>query len=197
MRTRFVLFTLAATLVASLAVAPAAHAQIGFGVKAGPTFATLDSEVLDYESRTGFQGGIFIGGNRDGLFGAQAEVLYAKKSFETAQLGLKTDLYFISIPVLMRLNIGSRNRNSVSVYAIGGPSFDINLKAEQENLDIKDNYESLDIGMVGGGGIEIARIILEGRYSWGLRNVLEATVLNRDANVKTNSFAVMVGFRFN
>ena len=198
MRTRFAFVTVAAVLLATLATASSVRAQgVGFGIKLGPTFTTLNSEVLDFESRTGFQGGIFIGGNRDGLFGAQAEVLYAKRSAETEQLGLRTDLHFISIPALIRLNIGSRNRNSVALYAIGGPSIDINLKAEQNDLDIKDNYETVDIGLLGGGGIEIARIIFEGRYSWGLRDVFEATLLNRDTHVKTNSFAVMVGFRFN
>lgn len=185
-------------VLAILVMAQPAQAQgVGFGIKGGPIYTKFSSEVVDFESRTGFQGGIFVGGNRNGVFGGQLEILYAKKSTETERLGLKTDAYFIQLPLLLRLNIGSSNRNGFIAYAIGGPSFDINLKAEQNDLDIKDNYESFDVGLVGGGGIEIARIILEGRYSWGLRNVLDATIDREFTDIKSNSFSVLVGFRFN
>src|SRR5688572_4589989 len=104
MRTRFAFCTVVLGVLATFAIAPSAQAQgVGFGVKAGPIYTKFSSDIVDFESRTGFQGGIFIGGNRDGVFGAQLEVLYAKRSTETEQLGLTTDAYFLQFPLLLRL----------------------------------------------------------------------------------------------
>jgi len=82
-------------------------------------------------------------------------------------------LQYLEIPILMRINTGSSNRNSISPYGLIGPVFDVNLKAKQGNLDVKSNYESLDIGVLGGIGIEISRALVEVRYNKGLRNVLK------------------------
>jgi hypothetical protein len=46
-----------------------------------------------------------------------------------------------------------------------------------------------------GGGIEVARIIFEARYTRGMRQVNES--FNDLAELKTHSFAVLFGFRFN
>jgi hypothetical protein len=43
-----------------------------------------------------------------------------------------------------------------------------------------------------GGGIEISRIVLEGRFTWGLRNVLQAP-----GDLKTEAFGLLGGVRFN
>ena len=83
----------------------------------------------------------------------------------------------------MRVNIGSRSRNGVSIYGLVGPVFDINLKASLNDLDVKSKYESLDFGILGGVGIEITRFLVEGALTTkGLRNVLKsgnATSLRR------------------
>ena len=175
----------------------------GIGAKIGPLWssfdsATVGSTTVNFDTSTGWEGGIWFGGNRGGRVGVMGEVLYAKKKQEVAgQTGSSTSLKYLEIPILMRVNIGSRSRNGISVYGLVGPVFDVNLKAEANGVDVKKGYESLDIGILGGAGIEITRFLVEGRYNHGLRNVLKSTNVASATDIKTHSFALLFGVRFN
>jgi hypothetical protein len=169
---------------------------VGFGVKGGYLFSSFSQVGSDFSNNNGWEAGIFFGGNRGGVFGAMGEILYAKRSAKDSH-GTIDDQYFLEVPILLRLNLGSANRNSGAiVYLIGGPAFDILLKAQQNNLDVKSNYEGLDYGVIGGAGIEVSRFLVEGRVNWGLRNVLKVTGLNTN-DLKIRSVAVLAGLRFN
>ncbi len=154
---------------------------VGVGVKGGLIFANTDA--IASNTNTGFIGGLWFG-NRDGVLGMQGEILYAKKGSTTN--GVATDLYFLEIPVMLRLNIGH-------VYGIAGPAFDILLKGAQNDLDVKSNFNELNVSFVGGGGVEVARFLIEMRAMWGLRN-LSITGL---PEFHDRSLAVLVGLRFN
>ena len=74
--------------------------------------------------------------------------------------------------MLLRVNIGSSNRHTGAiVYGIAGPMADILLKADRNGVDVKTNSESLDLGIIAGGGAA--------------------------SDVKTRSFAILGGVRFN
>lgn len=123
------------------------------------------------------------------------EVLYAKKGAKSS--GIASDNYYLEILILARVNIGSANKNTGAiVYAIGGPVFDVLLKAKQNDLDVKDNYESLNLGIMAGASVEVSRFLVEVRMNWGLRNVLKSTG-GLSSDIKTRSFAVLAGLRFN
>ena len=167
----------------------------GFGVKGGWLYSNLQAAKSDFTHRGGFIGGVFFASSRPGASVA-TEVLYLKKGAELA--GQTTDLYYLEVPVLLRVKGGSRG---MGFYGIGGPAFDIKLKDSQTNFNVKANYESLDLGFIVGAGIEASRLIVEGRYNWGLRNILKAggglTGLTGVTDIKTRSFALMAGVRFN
>lgn len=170
----------------------------GIGAKIGPLWTTFDAANnanLKFDTSNGWEGGIWFGGNRGGTVGVMGEILYAKKKQAIAGF-TGTTLQYLEIPILLRVNIGSRSRNGVSVYGLVGPVFDVNLKAEQGNLDVKDNYESLDVGVLFGGGIEITRVLIEARYNKGLRNVLKGSGASL-TEIKSQSFALLFGLRFN
>ena len=171
----------------------------GIGAKIGPLFTSYSAASCDdcFNTNTGFEGGIWFGGNRGGRVGVMGEILYAKKKQEGSGLTGSTSLQYLEIPILMRVNIGSRSRSGVSIYGLVGPVFDINLKARLNDLDVKSKYESLDIGILGGVGIEITRFIIEGRFNKGLRNVLKSDNVATFGDIKTRSFAVLFGLRFN
>jgi Outer membrane protein beta-barrel domain len=177
--------------------APASGA--GIGLKLGPLFTSYSAASCDgcFNTNTGFEGGIWFGGNRGGRVGVMGEVLYAKKKQEGSGLTGSTSLQYLEIPILARINIGSRSRNGISIYGLVGPVFDINLKASIGDRDVKSNYESLDLGLLGGVGIEITRFLVEGRFNQGLRNVLKSDNAAAFGDIKTRSFAVLFGFRFN
>ncbi len=170
------------------------HEGVGIGVKGGFLFNNFKQAQASIDNKAGWLAGIFFGGNRPGVVGVQGEILYAKKSY--AITGQTTDLYFLEIPILMRINAGSSSLNGLSFYGIVGPAFDINLKSKLNGVDVKDSYESLDIGLIFGGGVEITRFLIEARYNNGLKNVLKSTG-GSTTDLKTRSFALMAGFRFN
>jgi len=171
----------------------------GVGAKIGPLFTSYSAASCDgcFNTNTGWEGGIWFGGNRGGRVGVMGEVLYAKKKQEAAGLTGSTSLQYLEIPILMRINVGSRSRNGISVYGLVGPVFDVNLKASIGDRDVKSNYESLDFGILGGVGVEITRFLVEGRYNHGLRNVLKSDNATSFGDIKTHSFAVLFGLRFN
>lgn len=115
----------------------------GFGVKGGFLFSSSREADSTFKNNNGWGAGIFTANND-----------------------------YLKIPVLLRVNIGSSNRHTGAiVYGIAGPMADILLKADRNGVDVKTNYESLDLGIIAGGGAA--------------------------SDVKTRSFAILGGVRFN
>ncbi len=168
----------------------------GIGAKIGPLFTSYSGASANFENKAGFEGGIWFGGNRGGAVGVMGEILYAKKKQSVKGVTGSTTLQYLEIPILIRVNVGSRSRNGVSVYGLIGPVFDINLKAKQNDLDVKKNYESLDLGILGGVGVEVTRFLVEARFNKGLKNVLKGGG-GTSTDIKTKSFALLFGVRFN
>ena len=52
----------------------AAASGIGFGVKGGPVFANFSSDIVNFDTKTGWAGGIFIGGSRAHTIGVMEEI---------------------------------------------------------------------------------------------------------------------------
>ena len=188
-----------------LSAAPAADAAasprfaksegFGIGVKGGPLFNSLSADNISYSKRNGFEFGIWFGGNRGGRVGVMGEILYAKKG--AAQNGVNTDVYYLEIPILLRINIGSESKNGLSFYILAGEVNDIKLKAKLNGVDIGSQFASYDLGLLGGAGIEFARFLIEVRETFGLRNLAKVDNQQALGNPKQKSFAILVGFRFN
>jgi hypothetical protein len=185
---------------AAPAAAQERHEGIGIGIKGGPVFNKFiisdDEDSDDLRTRTGWMGGVFIGGNRPGLVGVGVEINYIKRTARDPDSEADFALQSIDVPVYLRINGGSRDLNGVSFYGIVGPAFDVNLKADIDGFDIKDDVEDFDINLVVGGGVEITRFIVEARYMRGLRN-LDKSFSDSSSSAKSSSFAVLFGVRFN
>jgi len=177
------------------AVAQDRHEGVGVGVKGGYLYNSLDftgDEDL-FDGEAGWMAGLFFGGNRPGNVGVMAEVNVLKKSALHAGNDEPNNLYYLQVPVMLRVNAGSRNLSGVSVYGIVGPAVDLKI-GETINSNLIDEYEGFDVSIVGGVGVEITRLIIEARGTWGQRSI--ATDFG-DEEIKSRSFAVLVGFRFN
>ena len=74
-------------------------------------------------------------------------------------------------------------------------AFDVKLKSELNGIDIGEQYEGLDFGVIAGAGVEITRFLIEARYNWGLRNILNGN-LTTTTEIKTRTFAILFGVRF-
>jgi hypothetical protein len=179
-------------MVGVLAVASSASAQ-GVGVKGGLVFADFSSDAVKYENRTGWQGGLFVGGNLPGVLGAQVEFNYLEKKTR-GLLGQEIKLDYLQIPLLLKLHTPAKTASSFQAYGIVGPSVDIKVGDSIGGIDVKDSFNGLDLGLMFGGGIEAGHLIFEGRYSRGLRKVNKA--FDDLTTIKSHSFAVLAGIRF-
>lgn len=164
------------------------------GIKFGPTFATFSSDSLDFSTRTGIHGGIFFGGNRDGAVGVQSEINWIRKNAQTDPLDRKIRIDYIQVPVLLRLNAGSSSSSGFVAYGIVGPAVEFKIADEVEGFTLDDGFEGADVSLVFGGGIEVARIIVEGRYAKGLRRV--NNTFSDLAEIKSQAFTILFGLRF-
>ncbi len=180
-----------AALVSTFLAAPVLSEAQGIGVKGGFLHSSFDAEQ-PIDSGEEWQAGLFFGGNRPGTIGFMGEFnVLAKKS--DAPSGSST-LYYFQVPALLRVNIGSSGTglNDAIVYGIAGPSLDLLFK--DELAITTDEVERVDVSIVAGVGFEISRFIVEGRGTWGFRNIAKET----DAReVKSTTFAILAGIRFN
>lgn len=190
LRVTVVVFTAWLALGASSAFAEG----IGVGAKIGPLFSDVKFDGNDVsERKTGLMGGIFIGGNRPGTVGVMVEVNYGKTLTEIS--GTDFEQHFLDVPLFLRINAGSPDPSGLAGYFLIGPAFDVRLKSEIGDQDIKENTEDFGVNLNVAGGVEIYRIIAEFRYIRGLRNI------NKDftqlSHFKSESFALLFGIRFN
>jgi hypothetical protein len=167
---------------------------IGVGVEGMITRASVhaDDAADIFKSRTGSGFGLWVGGNKNGLIGFTGEFIYLTRNVDQNGETLKTRA--LEIPAVFHVNVGSRSRNGVTVYGVAGPVFTINLKQTLADIDVSDNFNGADIGVIGGAGIELYRFAIEGRGNWGLRNISDEGDLS---TAKTFSFELLGKFRFN
>ena len=176
---------------------------LGIGALAGVSWTTVRTENdpgFDFNSGTGWQAGIWFGGNRDGRAGLMGEVSYAVKKIGD-EFDNEVERTYVQIPVLLRINTGYRERDKPSLYFLAGPVFDIQIDTKENGEDPidEDNYEGLEIGLMFGVGFEVARIGIEGRYSWGFKSVLSTDAADESGfgSTKLNTFSVVGKIRFN
>jgi hypothetical protein len=166
---------------------------IGFGVEAGFARVTIASEDDD-ENESGNAGmfGVWVGGNKGGRVGFTGEFLYVKRKI-TTDFDDEFKSTALEIPAVFHVNFGRGGPEDPLFYVLVGPVFSINLKEELNDLDISDDFNGADFGIMGGAGFEILRFAVEGRYNRGLRNIDNEGELGK---IKNHQFEVVVKFRF-
>ena len=170
------------------------HEGFGIGVLVGPLFDKTATEDVDpgnvFEGRTGLQFSLFLGGNRPGRVGIATEITLLRRKAELD--GEDVTFNTLQVPFFVRINIGSENLDSASVYVKVGPAIDVNFGSDGfETGDIDDFNVSAIVGV----GVEITRFIVEGRYIQGFRAINKE--FNETTDIKTKAFALLFGFRFN
>jgi hypothetical protein len=188
--------------LAALGTSPA-QAQ-GVGVKGGFLFSSLTGEGDEdlFEQRIGHQIGMFFGGNRTGPVGVMAEVNYGKKGAgDPDNEDNHYDIRFVSVPVVLRVNGGSRNLSGISGYGIIGPQLDWLISQKiffgDDEFDVSDDTEGFEVSLVMGAGIEITRFIVEARYIHGLKALAKDFDFADAQDLKSRAFAILFGIRFN
>jgi hypothetical protein len=143
---------------------------IGFGVEAGFARPTLESDDVS-ESGNAVMFGVWVGGNKGGRVGFTGEFLYVIRKITDDESDEELKTTALEIPAVFHINFGRGGPEDPMGYAIVGPVFTINLKQELDGVDISEEFNGADIGLMIGGGVEIFRIGFEVRYNRGLRTI--------------------------
>lgn len=129
----------------------------------------------------------------------QPELLYVKKGGETNFSGefdntVNTEYHTWDIPLLAHLKL--IDLKAFNIYGVGGPMASFVASEDNKWGDI-NNYESISENMKNaqwsfqaGGGVELGKLNLDVRYSWGLGD--SSTELERVNNNLTFSVAYKI-----
>lgn len=192
---------------AILSMATVSIAQSSFAIKGGVNFANLavDSDVIDdNKTKTGFTVGI-VNLNNYGNIGFQTELLYTRKGAEYTfgNTTVEGNLDYIEIPLTLQVPLGP-----ISIYAGGYGGFLMSAKykyGEGDNetitFDDKDAFNKLDYGLLGGVALDLGKIIIDGRFTRGLRDVengdrIVNAVPYEGNSTKNYGFQVTAGIKF-
>lgn len=184
----------------------AAQAQAGKmygGVKAGANFANVGgSDAPDNTStKTGFQGGLFVGTHVNEQFGFRIEGLYIMKGAkaDSANVSVSEKLSYIEFPLLFVYDVSSTEKMGFNLFA--GPTVGFNIGAKVEDVDIKDQINSFEFGAAIGAGLEKKMangkaLTLDARYSLGATSTTKDVTVGTttvSTDIKNRGIGLMVG----
>lgn len=165
-----------------------------FGIKGGLNYATFN-DANNVEYKTGF----LIGGYANfkiplSPVSIQPEVLYSQYGANIEDSDARYIVNYIQVPVLLKFGF-ELPAASPNVYF--GPYMSFNTKAEVENndgaLNLEDNVNDTEFGVVVGAGLDVSKIRLGLRYTAGLTNVANDDF---DTSAKNGAIALTVGIAF-
>ena len=184
------------------------QAQFAAGIKAGPNFATIDTDASageNYESRTGWHAGAFllVKGEK---FGFQPEVIFSQQGSKFKYSGspdLEANFSYVNIPLIFKLY------TIAGINIQVGPQIGFLTSAEKEDYaiaggaiteeDIKDDLKKTDLSLALGLGWDLPiGLTIDGRYNWGLTDNDDGVVTNSGApvgQIKNQVWQISVGYK--
>jgi hypothetical protein len=197
--------SLTACVVVAALAAPASGQTFEVGARAGLNLSNVTSVNDEGNSSLDWRPALVAGGfltwRGFGWIELQPEVLYSSKGAKISEEELASHLIldYVEIPVLARV---SRAAGSRRFYAAAGPYVGIRLRAKArtefsgatEELDLSDDLERRDFGLAIGGGVEAGRLVIDGRYTFGLSDI--DALAPEGTDVKNRTVSITAGFRF-
>jgi hypothetical protein len=191
---------------ACLCGVPVFGQELTVGVKGGANMATER-----FESAAGSPGVARRVGAVVGMFGTlpllswldlQPEALYSMKGSRLDLAGTKSSVWidYLEVPVLLRVSPGSGS--TFRYFVAGGPSIGFRLRARSrtqfqtatEEIDVGGDLERLDLGAAIGGGVERGPLVLDGRYTLGLKDIDKDKT--DTVKVTNRTFSLTIGIKF-
>ena len=167
-------------------------AQIKFGLKAGLNFDKFSPknarQDLKFKNSTGWQAGALLKINVPVIgIGVQPELLYTVK--KTNVDSKSNSIHYFEIPVNLRWEL---NLLLIKPFLMGGPYFGYAVNTTGKVFNADDaNIDKTDWGIGLGGGVEVWKLQLGARYSWGLQDVAV-----KDFKIRNNTFSASVAYFF-
>jgi hypothetical protein len=181
----------------------------GKGVKLGLNLHTLGGgDVQSTDSKMGFAAGGFLTYRINKLISVQPEVLItqkkanSEKDLEGGTWKYKLDLWYLEIPVLVKVAIPVESSLNPSVFA--GPVVALKLsgKGKSEFTEgvvdrVVGGLESYDFGVIFGAGVEFTLgFFKKGKFTADVRYNLGLMKINTEKDIKTRAFTFMLGYIF-
>jgi hypothetical protein len=193
-----IVITLAGLTLLSASMANAAEELYG-GIKGGVNFANQSTDPdAELDSRTGMAVGGYVGIPVNNVLSVQPEGLFTMKGAETE--GSSWKLNYIEVPVLARASFMNEASAHPAIFAGPAVGFNLSSKIEddsiEESIDVKDETNPIDFGVVVGGGVDIPfsggknSVGVDLRYTLGLNNVNDSDS-SEDLSVKNGVFQIM------
>jgi hypothetical protein len=202
----------AAVVIASAATvigvgAPAARAQeVTYGVKGGVHLATLqvdggdEAGALDW--RPGLVAGGFLAWPLAGRLEVQPELLFTQKGASAEEDGgtATQKLDYLDVPVLVSCRLFGDAGRHLSGFV--GPAFGFRLRARSSasfggdtlEQDVSEQVKHTDFTVVGGLAYHRGRVVVDGRYSWGISDIDQDA--EDDLEMRTRGMTFLIGWRF-
>jgi outer membrane protein with beta-barrel domain len=167
----------------------------GFQIGGGPLFANF-TDAQGLESKAGWLVGVLMGGNRSGTVGVEADVLYGKRGVTVPIFG-SFDQRVVHVPVMLKINGGSPDREGLSFFGVGGGYFDWQFSGKLGNVDISEDTDGYEVGWVVGAGVEVLRVSGQVRFMRGIRQIGKNFDVARSVDSESKAVVVLVAFRLN
>ena len=196
------------TIVLAMAagVLPRAAAAQGltYGAKGGVTLATIseDPEGLGWGYRIGLAAGGYVALPLGSRLAIQVEGLFNQKGAKADDDGLVTTLKldYIEVPVLVKYAVTHGGARSFHVF--GGPSVAFKVRSRatasfgDTTIDTNEdeNIETVDLGVAAGAGIDFGRWSVDGRYTFGLSNLIKSEA--DEVKTRSRAISILAGIRF-
>ena len=205
------LFILLVSTIIVLYGMPSMATTIGLMPKVGLNLASMivDTEVeatLEKSMKLGIVGGL---GAEIGLgtLAVEADLLYSQKGLNikgevlTVKIEDTTKIDYLAIPIIGKAVLPA---GAMNIFIGAGPEIGMLLSAKEtkkiegvgesseETTDVKDDFESTDLGLVIAGGVEISNLIIEARYVLGLSDISK----DKEKKAKNSTISILVGYKF-
>jgi hypothetical protein len=196
-------FSLAFVLMC-LATGAFAQAQFAVGIKAGPNFATLNTDASameNYKNRTGFHGGAFALIKLTKI-GIQPEVLFSQQGSKVTinSQDFESNFSYVNIPVIVKLYTVAGINLQVGpqfgfISSAEAPVFDANTNSYTVQ-DVKNRMKSSDLTLALGAGWDLPfGLTLDARYNLGLSKIYDRAPSQQTADAKNQVIQVSVGYK--
>jgi hypothetical protein len=197
------LIVVAAAFLCFLPGAAAAQ-DVAAGVKGGFNMSTIafDPSDIEWNVKFGAVGGGFVALPVGSWLTIQPEGLLSRKG-GTAKLDnteASIGITYLEVPVLAKVGVAGSGGRKFSIF--GGPSMAFKLASdssatvggEEVEVDIDEDVEDFDFGIVGGLEYAIGRFSIDARYTFSLTDLNGAE--DDDTKAKNRVLSVMAGWKF-
>ncbi|MFN4145582.1 MAG: outer membrane beta-barrel protein [Runella sp.] len=164
--------------------------RFGVGVRGGANYCNFSMPVsqtgVTHNPILGYHAGLILslGGK---TFSVQPEILYSQIGYQIAttqgnnKLTGESILNTITVPVLLKLSMGSKafqffvNAGGYGSYALNGTAkTSFGSTSTSRSITFESGDPRMEYGAVGGAGVALglgkAKLLIEGRYYYGLGN---------------------------